>query len=319
MTRPEALRFNNLYRSTHDGTGSWTRSLLDLDIGWETPHPSLDPSRQERLAFLQKTLFELAFRTKGGRLRVHPYAAATLDRSAALVILNVPFDQRSQRGWYPLLVRRSIAMADRLATISREQQQLLAKRHGRTFALLTPHPEPDFFALPLPYPPRAGDTTVVAYWGGWHARKGMGDLLATITPSPEFQFVVTGSPPEHIANRPDVTTAGSLCTSELIRLIDSATIAAYPSRAEGFGLPVYEALLRDKPVVARRLAPYEDFVRTNQAAGVHWFDDDNQFLSALRQAGSAAKQGVPARASLRTPDLPDAQALLQTQLHQWLS
>lgn len=312
-----SVTFNAAYSSTFDGTGTWTRTLLDVQSDWTVVQADFDPSRRERAAFLEKIRFELRFRRNPGRLRVHPYAAATLDRRAALTILNVPFDEQGRRGWHPILVRASIALADRVATISRDQQDLLRKRYRRSFSLLTPHPEPEFFRATMPAPTSAA-TTRIAYWGGWHERKGMVELLSELEPTDEFHFVVTGRPPAEIANRPDVTTLGYLTTPELVTLIDSAALAIYPSYAEGFGLPPYEALLRNRPLIARQLPSYRDFIKSD-AEGVHWLGAGATVGQLLRLARDDARRGVNARAALETPSLDAARTLLASQVDEWLS
>lgn len=313
---PDRVLMNALYADATDGTGTWTRAVMSALPTLPAARGSFDPMRAERVRFYRKVLYEIGFRHHRARLRVHPYAATSLDRKAALVILNDAFDEAHATGWHADLSARSIAMADRLATISQDQQRRLERTHGRPFSLLTPFPDDAFFSRP-PAPGQGSPGRVTAaYWGGWHDRKGMRALLDAMPPSGAIHFHVTGSPPPEIAGRPDVTVEGRLTTDDLVALIDRVDVAVYPSHDEGFGLPPYESLLRGTPVVARALPSYRDFVRPG-SRGFLAFARDHDAAHAIHEAARIGR--VDPAEALATPTLGQARTLLAEQLTAWLA
>jgi glycosyltransferase involved in cell wall biosynthesis len=308
------LPFNAAYSGYPIGTGTWTQCLAHSSNQFDLIGARFDPTRQTRLAFGRKILWEAAFRKHKGSLRIHPYAACALDRRAALVILDT-IGAADGSGWHAALLRRSIHMAATVATISRYQQTLLEIAHSRAFAVLTPYPHSDFFTLPTIRAPNAGPLRL-SYWGGWHPRKGIVDLIMRLEPTGRVEFLVVGSPPPEIAERPDVTSYPELSRRELISLIDSSDAALYPSRDEGFGLPPYEALLRGRPAIIRALPCYKDYLWNAAPPGVYIIDDETDVGHIIRQVRVQAD--LPIRNQLRTPTLDAATGGLRDQVTRWL-
>lgn len=79
---------------------------------------------------------------------------------------------------------------------------------------------------------------------------------------------------------------------EFLELFRTARAVVYPSRFEGFGLPVAEALAAGVPVACSDIEP----LRTIAAGQAHLFhpDDENGLLTALRQALTAHPPEAPA-------------------------
>ena len=116
--------------------------------------------------------------------------------------------------------------------------------------------------------PSAGSARYILCLGPWVRRKNLEvavDAFKRIALRfPDVNLVITGKPArgmrayteeELIGDLPTKTRdrvrlAGFVQQEELHRLVAGATLLAYPSRWEGFGLPPLEAMLAGVPVVA---------------------------------------------------------------------
>lgn len=99
----------------------------------------------------------------------------------------------------------------------------------------------------------------------------------------------------------------------LLQLYDSALALIAASTDEGFGLPVYEAIARSCPVLARDIPAF----RAHAAYGIRYFDDNADAAHLACRIRTIAHDSNNLRASTRRATLPtwaDAAAHLQHSL-----
>lgn len=322
------LTINGMYIDADVGTGTYTRALsaaLPEAAIWRPGPPRLNTpfdyvgaittralSRSSG-AYYHKLWDETCMRRAVAKgVHLHPYPAIALDRSAVLSVLDL-IHYRSANSLNRRLISRSIRMALDLLTISSVTADEVAAEFGRQAHVVEPIPAPEFFSTPRT-PARRPGTLRVAYWGGWHRRKSILPAIEALASTP-IELVAVGSA-ESLVVLPGglrVRTVAPLSTSELVSMVDSCDVALYPSSEEGYGLPVVEALLRDRPVIVQPLAPYQAFLRPG-APGVVTFepDDPGSLIRAVEVAGRVS-QGA-ALGSLLLSDLRRARERMRDQL-----
>lgn len=126
-----------------------------------------------------------------------------------------------------------------------------------------------FLGDPTPLP----DRPVALFVGVLELYKGI-DVLAEAwprvagrVPGAELRIVGRGSRAStvrELARRADVTWTERLSTEEVARALDSATCLVLPSRGEGMGRVVVEALCRGRPVVGSDSGGIRDLVTDGQ-------------------------------------------------------
>jgi glycosyltransferase involved in cell wall biosynthesis len=138
-------------------------------------------------------------------------------------------------------------------------------------------------------------------------RKGVDVLLkayfAEFSKKDDVTLVIKASPgPDNVVdellnqlkneNSPEVIyiNRSDLSDEEIRNLHYSCDCEVYPSRAEGFGLPVAEAMWHDKPVIATNYSAYLDFADTNSA---YLVDYKLEFTNESEMVNLGAKWAEP--------------------------
>jgi glycosyltransferase involved in cell wall biosynthesis len=238
-----------------------------------------------------------------------PTAATVFDLVAFDPELRPPRGALAERLTLPLAVRRAASLlcisdatrAELLGRFpaARERAHVIPLGVNREFADACSHTDPD-----TPQPPRPYVLSV----GTLEPRKNLVRLIDAYARLPQplrdrFELVVVGGPgwatseidatfKRHAAH---IRILGAVTDAELRDLYAGASVFAYPSLAEGFGLPVLEAMAVGAPVLtSNRSSLFE--VAGDAAELVDPFDVDSitTGLSALlvdetRRADLAAK------------------------------
>lgn len=181
---------------------------------------------------------------------------------------TVPFthpETLTSRGaaWHRKVIRRATATADAIVVPTQAVADELATHapgpapvhvigHGVSAVLGSPSAEAAVkFGLPNAY---------VLAVGTVEPRKGLDVLIEAMADVPGAPLVVAGPPgwggvdvpalaARHALSPDRVRVLGRLSDEDLAAVLHGATVLAAPSRAEGFGLPVLEAMAAGVPVV----------------------------------------------------------------------
>jgi glycosyltransferase involved in cell wall biosynthesis len=133
----------------------------------------------------------------------------------------------------------------------------------------------------------------IAFMGSWISRKGTGVTIAALSrllsARPELRFSVIGAGRSSAAVHADFDASlrarisvlewGS--PSELAAAVSEAAILLFPTRYEGFGLVVLEAMLAGAAVVTTATGAGVDAVRDGESGLVVGVDDQHAAESAL--------------------------------------
>ncbi len=169
------------------------------------------------------------------------------------------------RFFYRQKLRHACRRADAIVCISEatraELLDLLPGDFGPKTHVIYQSAEARTAPRPLPEPALTGPARLV-YVGALTERKNVATVLQALQTLPDidFQLDIIGAGPEApalaallaadtlLAKR--VRLRGHVPDAELAEALAAATVLVYPSTAEGFGIPILEALLAGIPVVA---------------------------------------------------------------------
>jgi glycosyltransferase involved in cell wall biosynthesis len=211
---------------------------------------------------------------------------------------------------YRLYIRLALSGARRAARILADSESTRRdiERFGRIPAdriEVIPLGHDERLAEPLPPAELAAYRTnrglpdrFVLYLGGFDARKNVPLLLRAAALAGDWPLVIAGDPPPtRPPLYPDVRTParalgrrvtwlGRVPEQEKRHLYQSATVFCYPSRYEGFGLPVLEAMASGTPVVCANATSVAEVA--GDACELVLPDDETALATALRRLMSDA-------------------------------
>ncbi len=112
--------------------------------------------------------------------------------------------------------------------------------------------------------------TFVLFVGTLEPRKNLQTLAAAMEQHPDLPLLVAGPTGWGDVEVPGARMLGGIPDGEVEALMAAATVLAYPSHFEGFGLPVLEAMAQGTPVVTSRgTAPAEILGDAGLAVDTH--------------------------------------------------
>lgn len=227
-------------------------------------------------------------------------------RPLVLTIHDVSYERHPE--WYPYkhdTVRRafyrfSAAAADRVITDSLFSKHEIATAYGRSLDTIDVVPlaaAPAFCAGPrLPLPARL-PTRFLLHVGDLHARRNLAlvaralDRVRQRSPALRDTSLVlagvdrgTGLELARLSERagraaPLVTFAGAVPEATLVALYRHAAALVYPSRYEGFGLPLLEAMSCGTPIIAASTSSIPEVV--GDAGVLLDPDDEDGWVNAI--------------------------------------
>jgi glycosyltransferase involved in cell wall biosynthesis len=243
--------------------------------------------------------FRMAFRLPLLLRRLRPQLAHFLHvippawrGPSVLTVQDLSFERfpevmgRSDRFFFRTFVPRSARRAERVLTGSESTKRDLIERYGvaaERIVVTSYGVDPVF----RPDGPQRDGPPYILFVGALQARKQPDvALLALLGLGPDLRLVFAGpdrgleaelrsrARSHELAER--VEFAGHVSRDELASLYRSAQALVFPSRYEGFGLPVLEAMASGTPVVATRSSSIPEV--TGDAAVL--VDDDAKAVAA---------------------------------------
>ncbi len=279
----------------------------DLQPGWE-----IHRTPAHRLSCYEYNFIFARFLLKHGRawnldlLRVHsPYAVGPGVLYAARH-LGLPvvahYHHLEDKSLDYVVNRWTVGRYQALITVSQFSKDQIARRYGveRDRIHVVPNGvdaerfRPLGDGLSIESTPLEPGARVLAFIGSLIRRKNveiLPDILARLLPRhPDLHLLVAGEGPEREtlvdgAGRCDVADRvhllGPISEEEKVRLLNRAEVFLFPSRLEGFGLAVAEAMACGTPVVAARAGALPEVVEDGLTGWLCDPEDPEAFVVAV--------------------------------------
>ena len=188
---------------------------------------------------------------------------------------------------YDLLERRAVRRADLVLTLSESAREDIESVFGLPRAKIRVIP----LGGPALDPEPSSKEPYFLFVGGTEKRKNLGAVLDAFASIDGFELRVVGAntaSPVHDSKREQsgVRWLGHVSEEELVELYRHAAALVFPSRYEGFGLPILEAMARRTPVIASNASSIPEVAR----GGAILVDPDDVegLRDAMRRVGADA-------------------------------
>jgi len=140
--------------------------------------------------------------------------------------------------------------------------------------------------------PRSDRGPIVLFFSGNASRRKGADLFVPVMKQlgRDFELRATGGlgrAATSFFNAPNIRYLGRLTEDELVQQINEADIALQPSRREGFGLSILEAMACGKPVVSSNISAIPEVLEHEKGGYLCEAGSVSQLVEAIRRlAGS---------------------------------
>lgn len=154
--------------------------------------------------------------------------------------------------------------------------------------------------------PRPEGPPRLLFVGQWSRRKGVDLLLQAMARRPDWHLTHAGMATDMpLPALPNVTSVGHCNHGRLAQLMRSHHVLVLPSREDGFGMVLLEALASGLPVVASDMTGAPDIkaaIGDKQQVEIHAAGDAGALLEALERAVAREACGDPERQRLAPHD-----------------
>lgn len=184
----------------------------------------------------------------------------------------------------------SIARADAVVCVSEYTRRRVVELYGRGDARTVHNGiDTDFFRPPAGERPPAPPFRLL-FVGNRTRRKGadlLAPLLALLGPGYELRYSGGQRPDEVEIAAPNAVPLGRLSREELRRAYQDCHALIFPSRLEGFGLAVAEAMACGLPVVACKTSSLPELIVDGQGGFLCPVDDVAALAAAVRRLAAS--------------------------------
>lgn len=194
----------------------------------------------------------------------------------------------SQKIYHKLLnrhINKSLAISDTIVAISNYTKTMLEKKYGYSdIKVIYPGIDTQIFK-PIKMEPTKSNKIKLLFVGNNTKRKGI-DLLPKIMDYLDDRFVLyytSGIRNEKKMFRDErLIPIGKPSLNNLIMMYNKCDILIFPSRLEGFGMPVVEAMACEKPVVASNCSSLPEIVMDGKTGFLCSTDNAKDFADKIQ-------------------------------------